>query len=159
MREQKLMQRAKMYLDKMAQGIDPISGKPVPTTECICQERISKCLIYVSGILENLIDDNDTAEFSSTTTEQNPSIFPHSVLFQNQTMREEDEPETQDSIISQPSTVNIGSVVLLEDITTGKVLERKLVSSYSVTRYKTMGYRTKNYADVYQTSELTDRHR
>lgn len=51
MTELEIMQRAKMYLDKMAQGIDPISGQPVPDSDCICQERISKCLTYVSGVL------------------------------------------------------------------------------------------------------------
>jgi len=51
MTEIELMLHAKEYLDKMAGGIDPISGMPVGESDCLRQERISRCLTYVAGIL------------------------------------------------------------------------------------------------------------
>lgn len=38
MTELETIERAKMYLDKMANGIDPLSDKPVPETD-ICPFR------------------------------------------------------------------------------------------------------------------------
>ena len=57
MTELETMQRAKMYLDKLANGIDPVSDKPVPDSDCINHVRISRCLFYVSGILGKLIEE------------------------------------------------------------------------------------------------------
>ena len=44
-----------MYVDKLANGIDPLSDREIPEGETIHQVRISRCLFYVSGVLERLI--------------------------------------------------------------------------------------------------------
>ena len=55
MTELETMQRAKMYLDKLSQGIDPITGNEVPEGEVLNNVRICRCLHYVSGVLEQVI--------------------------------------------------------------------------------------------------------
>ena len=55
MTELENMQRAKMYLDKLSQGIDPITGNEVPEGEVLNNVRICRCLHYVSGVLEQVI--------------------------------------------------------------------------------------------------------
>ena len=55
MTELETMQRAKMYLDKLSQGIDPITGNAVPEGEVLNNVRICRCLHYVSGVLEQVI--------------------------------------------------------------------------------------------------------
>ena len=62
MTELETLQRAKMYLDKMANGIDPISDLPVPDSDCINQVKISRCLFYVSDILCKLIENGGVIE-------------------------------------------------------------------------------------------------
>ena len=57
MTELEIMQRAKMYLDKMANGIDPLTDSPVPDNDCINQIRISRCLFYVSDVLRKVIEN------------------------------------------------------------------------------------------------------
>ncbi|MBR2742808.1 MAG: hypothetical protein IKD89_04375 [Clostridia bacterium] len=57
MTELETMQRAKMYLDKLANGIDPLTDRPVPDGDSINQVRISRCLFYVSGVLEKVIEN------------------------------------------------------------------------------------------------------
>ena len=52
MTELETMQRAKMYLDKLAEGTDPISGQPVPTGDSLANPRLSRCFQYVSGIFK-----------------------------------------------------------------------------------------------------------
>lgn len=55
MTELEIMQRAKMYMDKLAQGIDPISGREVPEDSALNNVRLARCFFYVSGILEQVI--------------------------------------------------------------------------------------------------------
>ena len=49
MTELETMQRAKMYLDKLSRGIDPITGNEVPEDTVLNNVRICRCLHYVSG--------------------------------------------------------------------------------------------------------------
>lgn len=49
------MERAKMYIDKMAEGINPITNEYAPENDTINNVRISRCLFYISEILEKVI--------------------------------------------------------------------------------------------------------
>ncbi len=57
MTELEIMQRAKMYIDKLANGIDPFTDEPVPEGDTIKQIRISRCLFYVSDVLRKVIEN------------------------------------------------------------------------------------------------------
>lgn len=47
---------AKSFIDKLANGIDPLNDEAVPEGEVLNQVRISRCLFFVSGILRQVID-------------------------------------------------------------------------------------------------------
>lgn len=47
--------RAKMYIDKLANGINPLTDEPVSDDDVVNNVRISRCLFYVSGVLERVI--------------------------------------------------------------------------------------------------------
>ena len=55
MTELEIMQRAKMYMDMLAQGIDPISGRAVPGDSALNQARLARCFSYVSEVLDKVI--------------------------------------------------------------------------------------------------------
>ena len=55
MTELEIMQRAKMYMDKLAQGIDPITEREVPEDSVLNNVRLARCFFYVSGVLEQVI--------------------------------------------------------------------------------------------------------
>lgn len=57
MTELETVQRAKMYMDKLAQGIDPISGQELPEDSALNNVRLARCFFYVSGILEQVIQN------------------------------------------------------------------------------------------------------
>lgn len=57
MEELEKIKYAKLYIDKLAQGINPIDDRPVMENEVINNVRISRCLFYVSDILRQIIDD------------------------------------------------------------------------------------------------------
>lgn len=57
MTELEIMQRAKLYMDKLAQGIDPISGQEVPDDSLLNNVRLARCFFYVSGVLQQVIEN------------------------------------------------------------------------------------------------------
>ena len=60
MTELETMQRAKMYLDKLASGIDPITGQELPEDTVLNNVRLCRCFHYVSGVLQQVIDNGGT---------------------------------------------------------------------------------------------------
>ena len=61
MTELELMKHAKGYLDKLANGINPLDDSILPDTDVVNQVRISRCLFYVSDVLRQLIDQGGMA--------------------------------------------------------------------------------------------------
>ena len=57
MTELETMQRAKTYMDKLAQGIDPISNAELPEDSALNNVRLARCFFYVSGILDKVISN------------------------------------------------------------------------------------------------------
>lgn len=57
MTELETMQRAKMYMDKLAQGIDPITNREVHDDSVLNNVRLARCFFYVSDILGQIIDN------------------------------------------------------------------------------------------------------
>ena len=55
MTELEIMQRAKVYMDKLAQGIDPISDQEMPEDSVLNNVRLARCFFYVSGVLDQVI--------------------------------------------------------------------------------------------------------
>lgn len=55
MTELEAMQCAKLYMDKLAQGIDPISNRDVPEDSVLNHVRLARCFFYVSDILGQVL--------------------------------------------------------------------------------------------------------
>lgn len=51
-----IMVHAKSYLDKLANGINPLTEEVLPDTDIVNQVRISRCLFYVSDVLRQVIE-------------------------------------------------------------------------------------------------------
>lgn len=87
MTELEIMKRAKQYIDALANGTDPLSGKPVQNGDVVNQMRISRCLFYVSGVLQKVIDNGGEVQkkriprrqkaLFSLTAEQASQLKPH----------------------------------------------------------------------------------
>ena len=50
-----LLKHAKGYIEKMANGINPLTNEKIPDDELINNVRISRCLFYVNDILEDVL--------------------------------------------------------------------------------------------------------
>lgn len=79
MTELEIMRRAKEYLDKLANGVNPITGREVPEYDTINNVHISRCLFYASGILQQVIDNGGTV---SASTKAN-TLMPFSLSFED----------------------------------------------------------------------------
>ena len=87
MTELEIMKRAKQYIDALANGTDPLSGRPVQSGDVVNQVRISRCLFYVSGVLQKVIDNGGEVQkkriprrqkaLFSLTAEQASQLKPH----------------------------------------------------------------------------------
>ncbi len=55
--EIEMLTKAKMYMEKLASGVDPISGNLAPEEDVINQLRLSRCFTYVAGVLQEVIDN------------------------------------------------------------------------------------------------------
>jgi len=51
------LNRAKMYMDKLANGIDPITDTELPGDSTLNQVRLARCFFYVSDILRQVIEN------------------------------------------------------------------------------------------------------
>ncbi len=60
MTEIEKIQRAKMYLDKLANGINPLDDTPLPEEDIVNNVRITRCLHYVSEVLGQVIENGGT---------------------------------------------------------------------------------------------------
>ena len=57
MTELEKMERAKMYIDKLANGINPIDNMVIPDGDAVNNVRLSRCFFYVSDVLRQVIDN------------------------------------------------------------------------------------------------------
>ena len=55
--ELEMLERAKLYMEKLANGIDPISDTEVRDDDCINNVRLSRCFFYVADVLQKVIDN------------------------------------------------------------------------------------------------------
>lgn len=72
MTELEIMQRAKTYLEKLANGIDPFTDKLVEEDDIINDVRISRCLFYTADVLRRVIEKGGIAERFEEENDKKP---------------------------------------------------------------------------------------
>ncbi len=77
MTELETMKRAKMYIDKLSNGINPLDNTNVSEDDIINNVRISRCFFYISNILRQVIENNGCISKTSGQKEyKNPFAIP-----------------------------------------------------------------------------------
>ena len=76
MTELEKIQRAKMYIDKMANGINPITDEQTTDDYTLNNVRVSRCLFYVSDVLRQVIENIGNVGKQSKSGKQQFSITP-----------------------------------------------------------------------------------
>lgn len=127
MTELETMQRAKMYMDQLAQGMDPISGGSLPVGSGLDQQRLSRCFAYVSGVLQKVIENGGvvgnrekTVEFALTPQQR------QSVLIYDQPVRISDWIETLYRAAGNPDMKRLNAGKITEWLVMGGFLVKQV---------------------------------
>lgn len=75
MTEMETLKHAKEYLDKMVQGVNPLTDREVPEEDLINNVRITRCLVYVSDVLRQVIENGGIGAPSRTRREKKANFF------------------------------------------------------------------------------------
>lgn len=60
MTELEKIARARMYMDKLANGINPLDGTPIPDEDLINNVRLVRCFFFVSDVLRRVLENGGT---------------------------------------------------------------------------------------------------
>jgi len=60
MTELEMMERARQYMEKLANGINPLDGSVIPDGDVVNNVRLSRCFFYVEGVLRQVIANGGT---------------------------------------------------------------------------------------------------
>lgn len=52
-----LLKHAKGYIEKMANGINPLTNEKTPDNDLVNNVRISRCLFYINNVLDEVIEN------------------------------------------------------------------------------------------------------
>lgn len=78
MTELEKIQRARMYIDKLANGINPIDNTEVPEGDVINNVRLSRCFFFVSDVLRQVIENGGVspAAKNKKSSKKLPLVIP-----------------------------------------------------------------------------------
>ena len=62
MTELEKMAHARKYIEKLANGINPLTGQMVPDGDVINNVKISRCLFYVSDLLRQIVENGGISQ-------------------------------------------------------------------------------------------------
>lgn len=138
MTELEIMQRAKRYMDNLANGIDPLTGQELPEDSVLNNVRLSRCFFYVSGVLGQVIDNGGTVGAKkrphrqpfSLTAEQyariTPAEIPLTITQVVALCNAELDPEAMKPLTSTPLTAWMQENGILQTVAQGSGHNRRM---------------------------------
>ena len=79
MTELEKIERARMYMDKLANGIDPIDDSAIPDGDVIHNVRLSRCFFFVSDVLRQVIENGG---IKPAAAQKKPKKLPLEIPFE-----------------------------------------------------------------------------
>lgn len=80
MTELDTVKRAKLYMEKLSCGIDPLTDRPIPAGEVALSPRMTRCFQYVAGLLEQIVANGGTVGEGEDRTGKIPPLWTEDVL-------------------------------------------------------------------------------
>lgn len=81
MERAELIERAKMYLKLLSNGVHPVTGAEVPSDSAFVDERVKKCFEFISGILDEYVELYSKAEKLERDKAQNTIVVNKKQVF------------------------------------------------------------------------------
>ena len=76
MTELEKLERARMYLDKLANGIDPLTDRELPEDTVLNNVRLARCFFYASDVLRRVIENGGEIQVAKKPKKQGFSLTP-----------------------------------------------------------------------------------
>lgn len=75
MEKNKLVERAKMYLKLLCDGVHPVTGNLIPSDSAFTDEKVKRCFSFISQILDEYIELSDKIEKLESEKEKNTIVI------------------------------------------------------------------------------------
>lgn len=75
MSELEKLQKAQLYIEKLANGIDPISNDPIKDDSVLNNIKIARCLFYINEVLKSLLKDGGKIKKAKTDFVYNEELI------------------------------------------------------------------------------------
>ena len=148
-----LIERAKIYIKLLSDGVHPVTGKAIPEESALMDEKVKRCFEFISQVLDEYVELSDRVERLEGEKEKRTVIVPKKQKFRVT-------PEQCDSIrlSKEPITVlsfmkNINSVIdadSMEKLTSTRVNKWLMKRGFVTTeKVETVVHKT-----VYKPSEV-----
>jgi hypothetical protein len=71
-----LVERAKMYLKLLGDGVHPVTGDMIPGDSAFVDEKVKRCFSFISQILDEYIELSEKVEKLESQKEKNTIVVP-----------------------------------------------------------------------------------
>ena len=71
-----LVERAKMYLKLLGDGVHPVTGDMIPKDSAFVDEKVKRCFSFISQILDEYIELSEKVEKLESQKEKNTIVVP-----------------------------------------------------------------------------------
>lgn len=79
MTELEKLERARMYLDKLANGIDPLTDEELPNDTVLNNVRLARCFFYSADVLRRVIENGGEVKSSKKPKRSSFSLSPEQI--------------------------------------------------------------------------------
>ena len=76
MTELEKLERARMYLDKLANGIDPLTDQELPDDTMLNNVRLARCFFYAADVLRRVIENGGEVQAAKKAKKQGFLLTP-----------------------------------------------------------------------------------
>lgn len=76
-----LVERAKIYLKLLGNGIHPVTGDAIPRDSVFMDEKVKRCFSFISQILDEYIELSEKVEKLESEKEKNTIVVPKKQAF------------------------------------------------------------------------------
>ena len=81
MEKTELVERAKMYLKLLSDGVHPVTGEEIPQDSAFMDEKVKKCFAFITQVLDEYIELSSKVEKLECEREKNTIVIPKKQVF------------------------------------------------------------------------------
>ena len=81
MEKTELVERAKMYLKLLSDGVHPVTGEEIPQDSAFMDEKVKKCFAFITQVLDEYLELSSKVEKLECEREKNTIVIPKKQVF------------------------------------------------------------------------------